>query len=124
MSPRPATHMEKRIFTVILTKDEEKIAQLLTRDAWVYFSNMISNREIFHVKDIPMMPRNGNFNISVDEELIQYYLNFAGAYSKELQTLGWEDSRSRSAAEAFCAKLEDVSGQIRGSRESLAGFGG
>lgn len=116
--------MEKRVFTIILTKDEEKIAQLLTRDAWIYFSNMISNREIFHVKDIPMMPRQGTFSIAIDEELIQYYLNFAGAYAQELQVLGWETTRSTAAADAFCKKLEDVSGQIRGARESLAGFAG
>jgi len=106
--------MDKKLYSISLTPDEEKIAQLLTRDAWTYFGNMISAREIFHVKDIPMMPRRGCFSVSPDEELVQYYLDFALAYEAELALVGWDRERAALAADGFVAKLEDVSGQVRG----------
>ena len=106
-------------YLLSLLPDEEKIAQLLTRDAWGYFGSMISNRELFHVKDIPMMPRRGTFSIAPDEELIQYYLDYAGAYSEELTLLGWDAGRVAAAAHTFALKLEDVSGQLRGRSENL-----
>ena len=101
-------------YNLTLTPDEEKIAQLLTRDAWGFFSSLISSRELFHVKDIPMMPRRGAFSLVPDEELIQYYLDFAGAYTDELRLYGWEDPRTHDAAESFVVKLEQISGQRRG----------
>jgi hypothetical protein len=107
--------MDKLTFTVTLTKDEEKVAQLLTRDAWGYFGQLIASRDLFHVKDIPMMPRRGSLTLTADEELVQYYLDYAAAYHEELTTLGWDNDRINQAAEGFALKLEDVSGQVRGS---------
>jgi hypothetical protein len=101
-------------YLIALTQDEEKIAQLLTRDAWGYFSSLISHRELFHVKDIPMMPRKGTLAIAPDEELIQYYLDFAGAYNEELALYGWDAARAVDAANGFTTKLEEMSGQVRG----------
>jgi hypothetical protein len=106
-------------YTLILTSDEEKIAQLLTRDAWNYFGSMISNRELFHVKDIPMMPRRGNFQLAPDEELVQYYLDFATAYGEELALYGWDEARANQAADSFALKLEDISGQVRGRAHTI-----
>lgn len=102
-------------YNITLTPDEEKIAQLLTRDAWGYFSSLISSRELFHVKDIPMMPRRGAFSLVPDEELIQYYLDFAGAYTEELHLYGWDAQRAAEAARTFVTKLEEISGQVQGA---------
>jgi hypothetical protein len=108
-------------YTLTLTPDEEKIAQLLTRDAWGYFSSLISSRDLFHVKDIPMMPRRGVFSLAPDEELIQYYLDFAGAYTEELALYGWHAERVSEAASTFVAMLEEVSGQVHGALRKLNG---
>ena len=108
-------------YLIELLPDEEKIAQLLTRDAWGYFGSLIAARDLFHVKDIPMMPRRGCLTISPDEELIQYYLDFAGAYYEELGLGGWDAGRVSLAADSFAKKLEDVSGQLRGRSQRLAG---
>lgn len=97
-----------------LTREEERVAQLLTRDAWVYFSNLISQREIFHVKEIPMMPRQGFFEIANDAEMIQYYLDYADSYIEELATLGWQECDAKEAADNFCRKLESITGLSRG----------
>lgn len=101
-------------FCLQLSKEEERIAQLLTRDAWVYFSNLISQREIFHVKEIPMMPRQGFFEIANDAEMIQYYLDYADSYLHELSLAGWTEEQAVSAAEHFCSKLEKITGLQRG----------
>lgn len=108
-------------YQLVLLPDEEKIAQLLTRDAWGYFGSMIASRDLFHVKDIPMMPRRGCLSITPDEELIQYYLDYAGAYSEELSLLGWDAQRAYTAAVGFTAKLEEISGQVRGKTRQLVG---
>jgi hypothetical protein len=108
-------------YELALTPDEEKIAQLLTRDAWGYFSSLISSRELFHVKDIPLMPRRGRFSLPPDEELIQYYLDFAGAHAEELALYGWDDQRVTVAANGFVTKLESVSGQVRGEAPKMNG---
>ena len=102
-------------YLITLEPDEEKIAQLLTRDAWGYFGSMIASRDLFHVKDIPMLPRRGLFSIAPDEELIQYYLDYASAYGEELALLGWDVARVARSADSFAAKLEDISGQVRGA---------
>ena len=102
-------------YELLLTPDEEKIAQLLTRDAWGYFSALISARELFHVKDIPLMPRRGVFSLAPDEELIQYYLDFAGAYPDELALYGWDRERVSDASRSFVGKLEEISGQTQGA---------
>lgn len=106
-------------YLISLSPDEEKIAQILTRDAWGYFGSMIASRDLFHVKDIPMMPRRGCLSLTPDEELIQYYLDYAGAYSEELSLLGWDAQRVCAAADGFATKLEDVSGQVRGRSKQL-----
>ena len=101
-------------YSIELSKDEEKVAQLLTRDAWVYFTKLISQREIFHVKDVPMMPRRGLFTIACDEELLHYYLNFSTAYTDELTLLGWSKQQISAAVESFVIKLENATGLKRG----------
>jgi hypothetical protein len=111
-------------YSLTLSPDEEKIAQLLTRDAWGYFSALISSRDLFHVKDIPLMPRRGLFSLPPDEELIQYYLDFAGAYAQELALYEWNEERVAAAADSFANKLEGVSGQVRGRAQRLNGTSG
>jgi hypothetical protein len=106
-------------YLINLTPDEEKIAQLLTRDAWGYFSSLIASRELFHVKDIPLMPRNGTFSLPADEELIQYYLDYAGAYTEELAVYEWEPQRVEAAVTQFVRQLETLSGQTRGVQHKL-----
>lgn len=101
-------------YTLSLTKSEEKIAQLLTRDAWVFFSSMISHRDLFHVKEIPMMPRGGHFEITNDAEIIQYYVDYTESYTQELLLLGWEQAEIDASTASFAAKLEDATGVQRG----------
>ncbi len=98
-----------------LSKEEERIAQLLTRDAWLHFSNLISQREIFHIKEIPMMPRQGFFEIANDAEMIQYYLDGADSYIHELTLAGWTEEQAKAAAEQFCVKMESITGLRRGT---------
>jgi hypothetical protein len=113
--------MNKKSFTLSLSPNEEKVAQLLTRDAWVYFSSMISQRDLFHVKEIPMMPRRGVMEIDNDAELIQYYVDHAHGYSEELALLGWDAEESLWAADSFVAKMEAETGILRGTQ--LVKFG-
>jgi hypothetical protein len=113
--------MSSNRYFLSLSPDEEKIAQLLTRDAWGYFSSLISTRELFHVKDIPLMPRRGSFSLPPDEELVQYYLDFANAYAEELALYGWDQDRVYCVADSFALKLEDISGQVRGITKRLNG---
>jgi len=101
-------------YFLTLSRDEERIAQLLTRDAWVYFSSQISQRELFHVKEIPMMPRRGEFEITNDAEVIQYYLDLAASYSEELTLVGWSPDQIASAVESLVDKLESATGLQRG----------
>jgi hypothetical protein len=108
-------------YSINLGKDEEKIAQLLTRDAWLYFSEQISARETFHVKEIPMMPRRGSFELTNDAELIQYYVDNGGNYAAELALLGWEAARIEAAVESFVDTLEQITGIKRGTDMSRVG---
>ena len=101
-------------YLLSLTNDEETIASLLTRDAWAFFNNSVSPRELSLVKEIPLIPRRGTFSITPDEELIQYYLDFAHVYDDELRLLGWEPLCIAHASAGFVRKLEDISGQLRG----------
>lgn len=105
--------MSTTTFSLSLDRNEERLAQLLTRDAWNYFSSLISQRELFHVKDIPMMPRRGCFELPDDQEIIQYYLEFASAYSDELTLLGWEAEAIQGAAASFVKKVEEATGYQR-----------
>lgn len=113
--------MSAQRYELTLSPDEEKIAQLLTRDAWGYFSSLIASRELFHVKDIPLIPRRGRFSLPPDEELIQYYLDFAGAYLEELAVYGWDTPRVNAATASFVEKLAEVSGQVCGAVSRLNG---
>jgi len=111
-------------YLISLTKDEEVVTGLLSRDAWTFFNNSISPRELSLVKEIPLMPRRGTFSIAPDEELIQYYLDHAHLYDQELHLLGWEPLRISQASAGFVRKLEDISGQLRAvsnRSERLAG---
>jgi hypothetical protein len=111
-------------YLISLTKDEEILAQLLTRGAWNFFNSSGATRELSLVKEIPLIPRRGTFTITTDEELIQYYLDYAQTYDKELRELGWDSCRIHNAGEGFARKLEDISGQLRASAvrsERLAG---
>ncbi len=101
-------------YLISLTKDEEVIAGLLSRDAWSFFNNSIPPRELSLVKEIPLMPRRGTFSIAPDEELIQYYLDYAHGYHEELHLLGWEPLRIAQVSGGFVRKLEDISGQLSG----------
>jgi hypothetical protein len=103
-------------YSFTLDKDEEKLAQLLTRDAWMFFSQQISDRESFHLKEIPMMPRRGSFELTNDAELIQYYIDKAYSYSEELTVLGWDAERISGAAQSFVALLEGTTGIRRGTQ--------
>ena len=102
--------MSDQSFSIDLTPTEEKIAQMLTRDAWGYFSSQISHRDLFHIKEIPMMPRRGSFEIVNDAELLQYYLEFAHSYTNELGLLGWSEEQSTSAADSFVVTLQAATG--------------
>lgn len=108
-------------YSFSLGSDEEKIAQLLTRDAWLYFSEQISARESFHVKEIPMMPRRGAFELANDAELIQYYVDNADNYGDELRILGWDSDRIEAAANSFVSLVEDATGIKRGTDMSRVG---
>jgi len=111
-------------YSLELTSDEEKIAQLLTRDAWGYFSALISQREIFHVKEIPMMPRRGVFEITNDAEIIQYYMDAASNYTDELAMYEWTEERASAAAASFVSKLEQLTGLRRGMGDALGRIAG
>ena len=112
--------MTVSFYNIDLSKDEEIIAQLLTRDAWNYFAGFISKCDLFHVKEIPLTPRRGVLNITNDPEVLHYYLCFADAYVEETLKLGWERERYATASEKFIAKLEHASGLIRGHITYLA----
>jgi hypothetical protein len=111
-------------YLISLTKDEEIVAQLLRRDAWTFFNDPGMLRELSLLKQIPLIPRRGTFAITADEDLIQYFLDYAQGYEEELSGLGWESARIERAGDGFARKLEDISGQLRASslaRERLAG---
>jgi hypothetical protein len=76
---------------------------------------MISQRDLFHVKEIPMMPRRGMMEIENDAELIQYYVDHAHGYSDELTLLGWDAEEALWAADSFVAKMEAQTGILRGT---------
>jgi hypothetical protein len=89
-----------------LEPDEEKIAQLLTRDAWSYFSSPTELPNRAPVRTIPGMPRTGQFAIPDDAQIITYYVTFAGSYLDELRYMGWTKARYHDACESFLSKLE------------------
>lgn len=111
-------------YLISLTKDEEIVARLLTRDAWTYFNDTGAAHELSLVKEIPLIPRRGTLAISADVDLIQYFLDYSKAYGEELRGLGLDSARIEQASEGFARKLEDISGQLRASAlgsERLAG---
>jgi hypothetical protein len=90
--------------------DEERIAQLLTRDAWSYFSSPTELTDRVPVRSIPPMPRGGRFEVPDDPQIISYYLTFAGSYFGELKALGWPPRMYTDACERFVSKLEHATG--------------
>lgn len=100
-------------FTLHLEFDEERIAQLLTRDAWSYFSSPTELSHRSPVHRVPRMPRDGLFTLPNDPELLTYYLTFAGTYYDELKELGWPPRMYVDACENFISKLEQATGLRR-----------
>jgi hypothetical protein len=100
---------------ITLEPDEEKIAQLLTRDAWSYFSSPTELPNRAPVRSIPGMPRNGHFSLPKDPQLLIYYLTFAGTYLDELRYMGWTRARYHDACESFLSKIERATGLQRRS---------
>lgn len=93
--------------------DEERIAQLLTRDAWSFFSSPTEYNDRHPVREIPPMPRDGYFRLPHDETIIAYYLNFAGTYYGELKELGWPPRMYHDACDRFLTKVERATGLRR-----------
>lgn len=110
MEPRNTT------YTIHLESDEEQLARALTRDAWGYFSSLISNRDLFHIKEVPRLPRGGTFEIVGDPEVVLYYLTFATSYEDEFCDAGWASETFQASCERFCQKLEHATGVRRGQR--------
>jgi hypothetical protein len=102
-----------RMFSMPLELDEEKIAQLLTRDAWSYFSSPTELPNRVPVRAIPFMPRKGHFELPDEPLVITYYLTFAGTYFDELSHLGWTGARYHDACEGFLTKVERATGVLR-----------
>jgi len=103
----------KQHYTLELEFDEERIAQLLTRDAWSYFASPTELAERFPVREVPTMPRNGVFIVPADPMIITYYLNFAGSYYEELKELGWPPRMYVEACERLLTKIETATGLKR-----------
>jgi hypothetical protein len=95
-----------RPLAIRLELDEEKIAQLLTRDAWSYFSSPTELPNRAPVRSIPGMPRSGLFLLPDDTQILTYYLTFAGTYFDELRGMGWTRARYHDACESFLDKIE------------------
>jgi hypothetical protein len=93
-----------------LDPDEEKIAQLLTRDAWSYFSSPTELPNRVPVRSIPAMPRNGHFSLPDDPQIISYYLTFAETYLEELRHMGWNGRRFYDVCRSFVEKIEGATG--------------
>jgi hypothetical protein len=103
----------KDYFTLNLEFEEERIAQLLTRDAWSYFSSPTELAHRSPVHDVPKMPHNGVFALPNDPEMLAYYLTFAGSYYDELHALGWPPRMYVDACEGFVSKVELATGLKR-----------
>lgn len=100
-------------YSIELDRDEEKIAQLLTRDAWCFFNTFSTCGDPSIMPEIPKMPRGGHFEVPTDPGITNYYLCFAGTYFDELSLLGWPAQRFCDACEGFLAKLEAATGLKR-----------
>lgn len=106
------------MYPIDLTAAEQKLAQLLTRDAWLYFSNLITQRENFHVPEIPMMPRTGMLMLPNDLEVAQYYIDSIDHYHDELLNLGWRQVDFDAVAGTFRIKIESATGIAKGMLDS------
>lgn len=98
---------------ISLEPDEQKIAQLLTRDAWSYFSSPTELPNRAPVRSIPGMPRDGHFVLPEDPQILSYYLTFAGTYLDELECMGWTQARYHDTCESFLSKIERATGLHR-----------
>ncbi|MEY4668529.1 MAG: hypothetical protein RL518_1228 [Pseudomonadota bacterium] len=102
-----------KTLVLLLEPDEEKIAQLLTRDAWSYFASPTELPNRAPVRAIPGMPRAGRFELPDDPLIATYYLTFAGTYLDELRAMGWNRARYHDVCESFLAKIESATGLRR-----------
>jgi hypothetical protein len=96
-----------------LEPDEERIAQLLTRDAWSFFSSPTELPNRAPVRSVPGMPLNGRFLLPKDPLILIYYLTFAGSYFDELRHMGWSATRYHDTCEDFLYKIERATGLRR-----------
>jgi hypothetical protein len=92
-------------YEIHLTAIEERLGQIVTRDAWAYFNNLIATRDVFQVKEIPMMPRGGVLILPNDLEIAQYYVDHAPVAAAQLMVYGYQDSDAEVAAVTFIEKL-------------------
>jgi hypothetical protein len=92
-------------YEIHLTPIEERLGQILTRNAWTYFNDLISTREVFQVKEIPMMPRGGVLLLPQDLEIAQYYVDEAPAAAAQLTIYGYQDDEAEAAAVTFTEKV-------------------
>lgn len=99
-----------RMHSIELDFEEEKIAQLLTRDAWSYFSSPTELHDRTPVRAIPSMPRSGRFEVPQEPQLIWYYLTFAESYFEEVKYFGWTGRRYSDVCGRFVAKIEHATG--------------
>lgn len=113
-------HME-RAYILHLDRDEENIAQLLTRDAWTRFRSQGRAKREDHRREIPPMPHSGVFEVPRSIEIVRYFLSASDTYYDELAAMGWEVPRFLRAKEGFLRKLERVSGVKRPPSEG-AGY--
>lgn len=105
------THMVNS-FEFCLSPDEEKIAQLVTRDAWCFFTSSLSHPATSEVP-VPAMPCRGVFVAPSSPLVAVFYLTFSPSYFGELRELGWSRSRFMEACEGFVSKLEQATGLRR-----------
>jgi hypothetical protein len=107
----------ERGYILHLDHDEENIAQLLTRDAWVHFRRSGRRTNKDKLSEIPPMPHSGVFEVPKDPEIVSHFLSASDTYFDELAAMGWNAPRFVRAKEGFTKKLERASGARRPSVE-------
>jgi hypothetical protein len=106
----------KNLCKIAVDRDEEKIAQLLTRDAWRTLNARHVEQSPFSTAKIPRMPIGGYFEFIADSELLRYYLDQAEAYQAEMTGMGWGPKRYQAACRAFKKKVSAA------AQRNLQGF--
>ena len=110
----------ERGYILHLDHDEENIAQLLTRDAWIRFKAGGALKGADHRGEIPPMPRSGTFEVPRNPEIVRYFLAASDTYYPELAAMGWRPPRFLRAKEGFLRKLEGASGVKRPRSEGAS----